>query len=115
MTEESKANTIVLGIKDLFMIRELLPIKATLTDQILAQDIDKKVTLNQEDSKVVGLTSTAAGLITWNSEIDYNKEVEFSRAELELLDRQIKRKSSEAEINRDMVDTILKLQKLIRA
>lgn len=114
MTEESKANTIVLGIKDRFMVRELLPRRANLTDQILAQDIDEKVVINQEDAKAIGLKSGDAG-VSWKDDATLDKTVEFSSAELELLDRQIKRMSSEGEINRDMVNTILKIQKLIKA
>jgi hypothetical protein len=115
MTEESKTNAIVLNVKDRFMVLELFADRGTLTDQIIAQDIQKRVALSQEESKEIGLQATPDGLIKWKEGKDILKEFAFTDAELNYLDRQIKQKSAEGQIMRDMVETILKIQGLIKA
>lgn len=116
MTEEAKASTIVLGIKECFMLKELFPQRANLTDQILAVDIEGKVALNQEESKAIGLIAEeATGVIRWKEGAVLDREIELSKAELDFLDRQIKRLSGEQGLTRDMVGVVLKLQSLIKA
>ena len=113
MTEESKAKSTKLTIKDRFMIREVLPQHGTLVDQILAVDVDRKVAFNQAEIEEIGLKQEGT-TIAWKDDATLEKEVEFSGAELEFIDRQIKRMSGEGLITRDMVDTILKLQSMMR-
>jgi hypothetical protein len=115
MTEESKAAAVALSVKDRFMIRELFPQFASLTDQIIAQDIDKKVGMSQADADAISLKTYPDGRIEWKEEVGLTKEVDFTKVELDFLDRQIKAKSMEQKISRDMVDTCLKIQKLVKA
>ena len=116
MAEESKASTIVLGIRDRFMLKELFPQRANLTDQILAVDIEGKLAISQEEAQAIGLVSNEeTGIVRWKDGATLDKEIEISKAELEFLDRQIKRLSGEQGLTRDMVGTVLKIQSLIKA
>lgn len=115
MTDESTAAAVALSVKDRFMIRELFPQFASLTDQIIAKDIDEKVVMSQADADAISLKTYPDGRIEWNEKVNLMKMADFTKVELDFLDRQIKAKSMEQKISRDMVDTCLKLQKLVKA
>lgn len=112
MTDEIKVGTLTLTVKDRFIVPELLPERSNLTDQYLAQDIIDKTQLSKEEREQIGLTF-GGGNVSWRDGAEANKEVVFSQAELDLLDRCIKNKSNEQQIHRDMLDTVKKIKSLI--
>lgn len=114
MTEEiGKARTLTMTVKDRLMINELLPRKSNLVDQLLARDILTKTSIDQQEAKEIGLVASES-LVQWNQDVDLLKVVEFTEAELNFLDRNIKRLSSEESVGRDMVEVITKIQSQTR-
>jgi hypothetical protein len=112
MTEEIKTRTLELTVKDRFMIGELLPQESNLVDQLLARDIRTKTSISQQESTEIELVA-GPGTLQWNEKKDLRKVVEFTEAELNFLDRNIKRRSAEEKIGIDMVEVILKIQTLV--
>ena len=114
MTEKIASRTLTLTVKDRFTIPELLPERSNLVDQYLAKDIIDKIALSQEERESIGLKA-GQGFLEWRDGATCDKDVEFTSAEINYLDRCIKQKSQDNQIHRDMLDTITKVSKLVQA
>jgi hypothetical protein len=85
-----------LGIKDRLTIPAFFPEKSNFLDQILKEDIEKKVKISQEEVLAVGLKYTEPDtegrqFLTWTRANEKDLDVEFTQAEVNFLKKQVDR------------------------
>ena len=105
-----------LGIKDRLVLPTFFPERSNFVDQILKEDIGKKVHISQEDIKTVGLHYTdpdkdGKQFMTWDKDKDVDKEVEFTKAEIQFLKKQIDRLDKDEALDDEMMSMAKQLRK----
>ncbi len=106
-----------LGIKDRLVLPTFYPERSNFVDQILKEDIDKKIRITQEDVKSVGLhysepDKNGKQFMTWDKDKDIDKEIEFTAAEIQFLKKQIDRLDKEEALNDEMMNMAKAIKKL---
>jgi len=113
MTKEKKAKvpktdmgnvSLKLSIKDRLVIRNLYPEKSSLTNQIIARDIERKIELSQKEIKAVEMTTLPSGGVQWNENKDKGKDVKFTEAEINIIREWINDADKNEQISVNMVD-----------
>jgi len=97
-----------LGIKDRLTLPAFIPEKSNFVDQILAEDITKKVRINQEEMTEIGLHFTEADkdgrqMLTWNRDKEADKEIELTQAEINFLKKQVDRMDKAEQLSPDLM------------
>jgi hypothetical protein len=98
-----------LGILERISIRRLFPQESNLVKQVLARDIDNKINFQQAELKTLGIKQED-GQVTWQSNKDKGKFIDFTDAELQFLKEQIDELDKKNKITADMVDVCLKIK-----
>jgi len=103
---------IKLTVKDRLTFQQLFPKQSNLINQTLVRDIDEKVSLTQEEQKLIGLKAGEGGVVRWSNEADRNvsKNVKFTGAEINFLKAQIDRLDKEEKISQDILNLCLKIR-----
>lgn len=96
MADTATATKLSLGIKDRLTLPAFFPERSNYVDQILKEDIDKKIKITQAEVTEVGLKYSepdAEGkqFLTWGRDKEKDIEVEFTKAEIEFLKKQVDR------------------------
>ncbi|MFA5377644.1 MAG: hypothetical protein WC455_17975 [Dehalococcoidia bacterium] len=96
-----------LGIRDRLVIASLFPEKSNFVDQVLAEDIGKKVRINQEEMKEINLRSVdgenGRSSLTWDDTKAKDLDVEFTQAEVSFLKKQIDRLDRSEQLSPDIM------------
>lgn len=100
-----------LKILERFVIQQILPEKGSLSEQLIVKDIRDKVGLKKAELDEVEFREEK-GLNVWNAEKDTGKDVEFTKAEAQLLKDTVQKLDEKKEITAQMVDTCLKIKEL---
>ncbi len=105
-----------LGIKDRLTIPVLFPEKSNYVNQILAEDIGKKIRIGQEEMATINFRTTepdkdGRSHYTWEGGKEIDKEIALSQAEIDFLKKRIDILDRDEEISPD----ILPLVKAIKA
>ncbi|MHA2012739.1 MAG: hypothetical protein ACTSWG_10270 [Candidatus Helarchaeota archaeon] len=98
-----------LTVKDRVVFPGLYPSESSLTDQIYRKDIDGKVRFTQKEIEKYEIKSSSKN-ITWNPNKIQEKEVEFTKGELNFLKEQVTRLDSNKKITPDLTDVCLKIK-----
>jgi len=101
-------NIIKLSVKDRIVIRQLFPNESDLVTQLLVRDIIEKTEFTQEEIKKIGLKVNEKGY-TWNPEAK-EKEVDFTKAELEFLKSRVDEWDKKKRITQDILDLCIKIK-----
>jgi len=101
---------IKLTVKDRLTFQTLYPKQSNLINQTLVRDIDKKVSLTQEEQKLIGLKTVREGVIRWDEEADAAKNVKFTDTEISFLKSQVDRLDKAEQINQDILDLCIKIR-----
>ena len=98
-----------LKIMERISIKRLFPQESNLVNQVLARDIDKKISFDQKEMKDIEMKAVGDKMI-WDAEKDKGKFVEFSDAEIEFLKKQIDEMDKKNKVTAEMVDVIMKIK-----
>lgn len=94
---------------DRLAIRKLFPQESNLVTQVLARDIDAKITVTQKEIDDLELKQEGTAMV-WKGEKDKGKFVDFTDAEIEFLKKQIDEFDKKNKISSDMVNVCLKIR-----
>jgi hypothetical protein len=92
-----------LSIKQRLILINLLPKKGDFVLLTVKQDLYDKIKISQEDIKLAEIKSTEKGL-SWNTEKDFEIEIEISELEHEMVKTILKKLDEEKELTDDTVD-----------
>lgn len=109
MKKPETMRSLTLSIKDRVMMGSLYPQQSDLVTQVLVKDIDKKVSVNQQELKRIEFRTDPTGC-KWNSKKARDIKVLFSEMELNFLKDQVTRLDKEKRITPDLVDLCLKIK-----
>jgi hypothetical protein len=99
----------ILSIKERIVLAGILPERTSFTKHIIAEDIRKKVIVTQEEVAEINLHDAEPGPgVVWDKEIE--KEVEFTKLELDLINEQFRKIDVEQSATKDMIDVYLKFK-----
>lgn len=109
--------TLVLGLKDRIIVPSLFPERSNLVDQVLAEDIGKKLRITQEEMEAVKFRATPSdeeghSQYVWDGSVNSDKNVGFTKAEIEFLIKQIDRFDKGEQITPEMLPLIRAIQGL---
>jgi len=97
------------SVKDrVLMSNQLLPKEGDIVTLSIARDILEKVKLSQDEIKRSGLEVNEASRLRWKK--DFKKVIEFSKAELELLKKQINDLDTRKKITPELLDLCLMIK-----
>jgi hypothetical protein len=99
-----------LNVKEILALPALLPKKGNIITQTLVKDLRNRISLTQEEMKLVGLTPTSQGL-QWKDK-EFTKEVDISEVELTMMRNEIDSLDKTGEINQDILDLCVKMREL---
>jgi hypothetical protein len=104
-----------LTIKDRVTIIQLFPQQSNFLDQVLVNDIKKKIEISQKTIKKINLRTEILGDSTttrWDNEKEksLDTDFEFSDAEIEFLKKQVDRLDKENNINQSTFDICKKIK-----
>ena len=94
---------------DRLAIRKLFPQESNLVTQVLARDIDGKITVTQKEIDEIELRQEGTAMV-WKGEKDKGKFIDFTDAEVEFLKKQIDEIDKKNKISSDMVNVCLKIR-----
>lgn len=100
-----------LSIKNRLNFQTLLPRSGNILEQILIKGITDRVNLTHEEAEQIELKSEGQTL-RWNPDKAFEKEIEFSEAEINLLKEQVKRLDQEKAVNQDNLELCLIIQNI---
>ena len=103
-----------LFVQERMLIPNLLPEKGNIIDMTVKRDIVKKVELTQEELTELKLEVKQAAntdnvYYTWDREKDVGIDVELTKKELELLQKQVKTLDDAGEITDQLFDLCVKI------
>jgi hypothetical protein len=97
-------SAITLSLVDRVAMVNILPNEGNFIKMVIAKDIDEKISLKQFEITDYEVKVIDKGL-AWNQKgIDARFEIEFTKAEIELIKEQLLLKDKENKINSDMVN-----------
>jgi len=100
-----------LSIKERIVITQLYPNQGNLISQTLVRDIDKKIRITQEEMKEIDFNVREDGnSYVWNNEKAKEKEIEFTKSEIDLLKKEVEKLDKENKITQSMLDLCLKIK-----
>ena len=96
MADTTTATKLSLGIKDRLTLPAFFPERSNYVDQILKEDIERRVKITQAEMEAVGLKYSETDkdgkqYLTWSRENEKDIEVEFTKAEVDFLKKQVDR------------------------
>lgn len=107
---ESTETTKKLGVKDrLQIIAVLLPKQGDILTLTIAKDIQEKIEFTQKEIELIGLKPKEGGGFEWK-EKGFEKEIIFTKAEMELLRNQINELDKQKKINAEMLSLCILLR-----
>ena len=92
-----------LRTRDRIILQNIMPTKGSYTDMSIITDVNSKVNLSQSEIKELDVTQKWAGNISWNPEKDTWKEIEFSKAECNVIKKVFSDLDEKKEITSDMM------------
>jgi len=105
---------IKLTVKDRLTFQVIYPQQSNLINQTLVRDIDKKVSLTQEEQTLIGLETIEGGKVRWKDTPgqDASKNVRFTGAEVSFLKAQVDRLDKDQKITQSSLDLCMKIREL---
>lgn len=103
---------ITINAIDKMVIKRLLPQTESILIQTMARDIDRKIELTKKDRETIDLKPAPQDGIAWKPEkvSKTETEIEFSEAEIRMLQKEIKKFDEAKKVSVFMLDTYLKIQ-----
>lgn len=104
-----------LTIKDRLTLHVFFPKEACLTDQLIVRDINKKISITQEEvekfeikcQSIKGQQNTAT---SWNPEKAEDVDIELTNMEIRFLKDAVRRLDEEKKITPELVDLCIKIK-----
>lgn len=100
---------------DRLLLPQLLPQTESILIQTIACDIGRKIELTERDRKAIELKPSPQGQgVTWSAKkvSETEMEIEFSDAEIRMLQGQIKKLDEAKKVSMSMLNTVVKIQDL---
>lgn len=96
---------------DKIIIPQFFPQTESILVQMMARDIGRKIEVTEKDREAIKLKSLGQGL-SWNSEkvAETETEIEFTKAEIKMLQDRVKSLDQQKKISSGMLDTCIKIQ-----
>ena len=101
-------STIKLSVKDRIVIRQLFPNESDIVTQLMVRDIIEKTEFTQEEIEKINLKVNEKGY-TWDPQAK-EKEVDFTKAELEFLKSRVDEWDKKKRITQDILDLCVKIK-----
>ena len=97
-----------LSIVERLSFGKLLPKEGNMIEQTIVKDISEKIVLNQEEIVKIGLKIENEKFI-WNQQEAIDKEIVFTKLELDLLQKQIKKLDNDKKISQENINLCIKI------
>jgi hypothetical protein len=105
--------TLVMTVKDRLLISEFFPERGNLITKVIEKDISEKLTIGQEEAKLIGLIAKpGGGGVTWTQDNSKDKEYSFTEAEISYLKDQVERIDKAGQFNADTASVAQKIKSL---
>lgn len=104
---------LIINAIDKMIIRQLLPQTESVLVQIMARDIGRKIEITQKDRETINLKPVPmSSNVSWDTEKVSATEIEteFTEAEIQMLQDQVKKLDDAKKISSVMLDTVLKIR-----
>lgn len=98
-----------LTIKERLQTSSLYPQGGNIISQQLVRDISEKVSIDQEEMKEIELRAEGDQL-RWNDKIAKEKEVKFTKMEIDFLKKQVDRVEKEEKVTQSNLSLCEKIQ-----
>lgn len=98
-----------LNVLSRLTIGRLFPRNDSIVAMTLAKGISEKTVLSEEEIKNIDLKEQGQNVV-WDMKKGFEKEIEFSEAEIAFLKQQVQRLDAAREITLDMLDLCRKIQ-----
>ena len=101
----------LLTFKNRLVTKMIFSQQGNIIEQQIIKEILDKVCLKADELKESGIVSTASGS-SWNDEIvkKYDKEIDFTKLEVELMQREVERLDREKKVTQDLLELCLKIR-----
>lgn len=103
-------NTLHLSVKDRLIIPSLFPKHGTLSEQIMAIDIVKKIQIQEEQYGEMGVEKHPDGRLAWKDDNTKTWDFFFSSAEIQYLKELVGKMDRDRQVSVSMVETFLKIK-----
>lgn len=98
----------LLSVKERLNFSVVYPEKGNIVEQRLVKDIADKIELSQKEMEEIELKAMG-DRVQWNEEKAKDKEVEFTKMELDLLKRQVRELDGKKEITPNILSLCEKI------
>lgn len=100
-----------LNVKDRLTLIAILPTSGKITDLVEVMEIIKKIKFDKEEKEQIQYKEED-GKIQWNTELEIDKNLDFSFEQVGVIKNAIKKLDDEGKITLAILDTCLKFNKL---
>ncbi|MHA2065667.1 MAG: hypothetical protein ACXABY_14925 [Candidatus Thorarchaeota archaeon] len=102
--------------KDRFVMSQILPQKGSILDLTIRKDLLDKVNFSAEEIKIANIREEDDGRVFWKDENTegLGKDIEITKAELELLVSQVEKLDKDGNVTADIFDLCVKIREYDR-
>lgn len=93
-----------LKLKDRLVILSILPQKASFNDQLIAEEIRKKVKVEADEAKALDIQEDEKKGLFWDEKKDKEKEFEFNDPEKNVIKQILIGLDGSKEVTQDMIN-----------